>query len=165
MSRGSEMFVDARRSSTVTRHLTLLLCATLALGNATPATAQECTQWTLRATDGPTARMAHAVVYDSARGVTVLFGGWHWVPSHLEDLGDTWEWDGNTWTQRATDGPSPRHDHAMAYDSARGVTVLYGGRLGEAKHGSGTGTRGRYARRGYPSHGMTTPWLTTQHAA
>ncbi|MFH0981929.1 MAG: hypothetical protein V2A79_10350 [Planctomycetota bacterium] len=24
-------------------------------------------------------------------------------------------------------GPSPRYDHAMAYDSARGVTVLFGG--------------------------------------
>ncbi len=60
------------------------------------------------------------MAYDSARGVTVLYGG---------DLGDTWEWNGaiGSWTQRSTTGPEPRSGHAMAYDSARGVTVLFGG--------------------------------------
>ena len=52
----------------------------------------------------------------------MLFGGYD--NSHV---GETWEWDGSAWTLRASDGPSPRYDHAMAYDSARGVTVLFGG--------------------------------------
>jgi hypothetical protein len=63
------------------------------------------------------------MAYDSARGVTVLFGG--------SSGGDeTWEWDGTTWTLRATTGPSARASHAMVYDSARGVTVLFGGSTG-----------------------------------
>ncbi|MEC7584336.1 MAG: kelch repeat-containing protein [Planctomycetota bacterium] len=32
------------------------------------------------------------------------------------------------WTQVVTTGPSARYTHAMAYDSQRGVTVLFGGR-------------------------------------
>jgi hypothetical protein len=41
---------------------------------------------------------------------------------------DTWEWDGTSWQLRATGGPSSRYGHRMAYDAARGVTVLFGGR-------------------------------------
>src|SRR5262245_20095265 len=69
-----------------------------------------------------TARNAHAMAYDRARGVTVLFGGSDQTPE-----GDTWVWGGSVWTRRATGGPSPRTGHAMAYDSARGATVLFGG--------------------------------------
>src|SRR5436309_145576 len=64
-------------------------------------------------------RDRHAMAYDSARGRVVLFGG--------SGLGDTWEWDGTSWTQRASSGPPPRYKHAMAYDSARGRVVLFGG--------------------------------------
>ena|GEM_PF-1257501 len=63
--------------------------------------------------------------YDSARGKTVLFGGYN-----LNDyFGDTWEWDGaaGTWTQRATTGPPARYGHGQVYDSARRKSVLFGG--------------------------------------
>ncbi len=42
-------------------------------------------------------------------------------------LGDTWEWDGVSWTQVQDIGPSPRAFHSMAHDSARGRSVLFGG--------------------------------------
>ena len=42
-------------------------------------------------------------------------------------LGDTWEWDGTSWRRVANSGPEARTNHAMAYDGARGVTVLHGG--------------------------------------
>ncbi len=71
----------------------------------------------------PSPRGYHYMTYDSARGVTVLFGG----SDGSSSLGDTWEWDGTTWTLVTTTGPSPRANHAMAYDSARGVTILFGG--------------------------------------
>ena len=85
--------------------------------------------WTLRSTTGPTARVRHAMAYDSARGVTVLFGGLDASGGggSLVSKGDTWEWDGTAWTLRATTGPAPRTSHAMAYDKARGRTVLFGG--------------------------------------
>ncbi len=77
------------------------------------------------ATTGPAPRAWHAMAYDSARGRVVLFGGNYANTNTF--YGDTWEWDGATWTLRTTTGPAPRQEHAMAYDSARGVTVLFGG--------------------------------------
>lgn len=163
-------------------------------------------QWILRATNGPPARYGNAIVYDSARGMTVMYGGgiavpnvgyvgfgevwewngahwrqrttydssnaWHqdsngsWVPNYRDTpparlqhgmafdsrrgrvvvfggrsaspaggdvfFGDTWEWDGLHWELRATNGPASRINASLAYDSSRGVTVLYGGFPGDA---------------------------------
>ena len=71
----------------------------------------------------PSPRREYAMAYDSQRGVSVLFGG----EDHSGLLGDTWEWDGSSWTQAATAGPAARQTHAMAYNSLRGFTVLFGG--------------------------------------
>ncbi len=70
----------------------------------------------------PDARLSHAMVYDSLRGRTVLFGG----RNATGLLGGTWEWDGVNWTS-VPSGPPARHGHAMAYDSQRNRTVLFGG--------------------------------------
>jgi hypothetical protein len=65
-----------------------------------------------------------ASAWDSARGRLVVFGG---LGNNLVQ-GDTWEWDGTTWTQRTPqNSPAPRLRAAMAYDAAHGVTVLFGG--------------------------------------
>lgn len=72
---------------------------------------------------GPMERTVSTMAYDSRRGVTVLFGG----VGRAGELGDTWEWNGSTWTQVATTGPSRRANYGMVYDSTRGVTVLFGG--------------------------------------
>src|SRR6185503_1125220 len=59
----------------------------------------------------------------SRRGRVVLFGG-------LDSTGfrgDTWEFDGSTWQKLSDSGPAPRAAFGMAYDSARGRTVLFGG--------------------------------------
>lgn len=105
-------------------------------------------EWVLRAstspTTGPSARSGHAMAYDSARGVTVMFGG---MTSGEQTLGDLWEWNGVRWTLRVPHsstsgwinvpdiGPQPsltgqpvhRRDAALAYDSSRGRFVLFGG--------------------------------------
>lgn len=69
-------------------------------------------------------RYYHAMAYDRARGVIVLFGGSDGSPKD-----DVWEWNGSSWTGplRPATRPSPRYGHAMAFDSARGVVVLFGG--------------------------------------
>lgn len=77
----------------------------------------------LRAATGPSPRGNHALAYDSRRGVVVLFGGYD--ANGLD--GETWEWDGETWTLRSADGPNPREGHRLCYDSVRGVTILLGG--------------------------------------
>ena len=80
--------------------------------------------WTRESTRGPSNRFEHAMTYDAARGLTVLFGG---SADGEGDNGETWEWDGRRWTLAATTGPAPRRDHAMVYDEDRNVTVLHGG--------------------------------------
>ena len=77
---------------------------------------------------GPEARYGHSMAYDTQRQVVVLFGGNTSGQWPAGALGDTWEWDGDAWMQRApTTSPGPRGHGAMAYDSARGVSVFFGG--------------------------------------
>lgn len=89
------------------------------------------TRWTklTQTTPVPTARLFPRMAYDTARDRLVLSGG---VVGNSA-LQDTWTWDGQTWSDRsqgldASYIPTDRGDVAMAYDSARGTTVLFGGR-------------------------------------
>ena len=83
------------------------------------------TDWTqLTLATLPSARWGHAMTYDSARQVVVLYGGY----GTNGILNDLWEWDGTAWTQKSSATvPEGRYLHAMAFDSARQVTVLFGG--------------------------------------
>ncbi len=69
------------------------------------------------------------MVYDSARERIVLFGGKS-NPQFATYLNDTWEWDGVSWTQIATTGPSPRAYAAMQYDTVRDRILVFGGEFG-----------------------------------
>ncbi|MBN2359268.1 MAG: hypothetical protein JXR83_07425, partial [Deltaproteobacteria bacterium] len=65
-----------------------------------------------------------ASTYDSARGRIVLFGGVSWSGP----LQDTWQWDGQSWTEVSpVNSPPARYGHTLVYDSARDRTVLFGG--------------------------------------
>lgn len=75
----------------------------------------------------PERRLSSAMVYDSNREVTVLVGGAANLPPNPGPYRDTWEWDGREWSLQSTTGPSAIFGHAMAYDSDRGVAVLFGG--------------------------------------
>jgi hypothetical protein len=88
-------------------------------------TGQSCqATWTLKASTGPAGRTRPGLAYDADRGVTVLFGGW----GGTDSLGDTWEWDGSTWTERTpANAPTPRSAVAMSYDATRKRVVLFGG--------------------------------------
>lgn len=58
-----------------------------------------------------------------AASIAVLFGG---LDSSSTTRGDTWEWDGRAWAERAADaGPPARRSHAMA--ALGGKVVLFGG--------------------------------------
>jgi hypothetical protein len=85
--------------------------------------------WTQLADSGPSPRFSHAMAFDPGRNRTVLFGGISSVnqeggPSVLQD---TWEFDGEAWTQQEDGGPPGRGGHAMAYDLLAGRVVLFGG--------------------------------------
>ncbi len=78
------------------------------------------------ATPAPSPRVFSVMDYDSARGVSVLFGGSS--DSGPGNLHDTWEWDGARWTQMApATSPPSLAAGMMAYDSARGLSVMFGG--------------------------------------
>ncbi|MFM1870603.1 MAG: hypothetical protein RL398_25 [Planctomycetota bacterium] len=78
-----------------------------------------------------TLRSGHAMTFDSARGRVVLFGGRAGAGNSV--LADTWEWDGSQWLLRQPGAAPPaRYEHRLAFDAARGRTVLFGGRTGAA---------------------------------
>jgi hypothetical protein len=81
--------------------------------------------WTAQSVAGPSKREGHAMA--SLGESVLLFGGWtsDGEAAVAEPLGDTWSWDGQAWTERATSGPSPRGDMAMA--AVGGKVVLFGG--------------------------------------
>jgi hypothetical protein len=86
--------------------------------------------WLQIKVSGPPPRAEAAMVFDSRRGRVVLFGGHNRASGERNWLGDTWEWNGKTWTQVSTIGPAPRNGAAMVFDNDRGRTVLFGGSAG-----------------------------------
>lgn len=80
-------------------------------------------------TNGPSPRRSHALVYDSRRGVSVLFGGLTDART-MADVrpSDTWEYDGTRWIRRdLPNTPRGRSEFGMAFDAYRGRVVLFGG--------------------------------------
>ena len=66
------------------------------------------------------------MAYDAATGTVVLFGG----DGSSGDLGDTWTWNGTTWTEQTpATSPPARESATMAYDAATGTVVLFGGQI------------------------------------
>lgn len=112
--------IPSRRPATLT-----LLCGALA---AASTSAQQ--SWRMHGLPA-----ADVMAYDAARDRTVLFGGTSGT-GNGERLAHTWEWDGSAWSRRLPrHTPPARRRHAMAYDSNRQRTVLFGGLAGTATLG------------------------------
>src|SRR5436190_4452525 len=76
----------------------------------------------------PPPRSFTTMAYDPAVGKIVLFGGWCFSCGTY--LNDTWEWDGNNWTQINTPtAPPPRIGASIGYDAAHNQFVLFGGQV------------------------------------
>lgn len=75
----------------------------------------------------PPARASHAMTWDDHAQNIIMFGGATSVAGVGTYLNDTWEWDGSAWHEEFVAGPSPRGDHAMAYDPVLQRTLLFGG--------------------------------------
>lgn len=82
------------------------------------ASSAQTLEWTMAL---PIPRAYTTLAYDSARGVTVMFGG----TARTQGLtDDTWEWDGTTWVQPMRAGPYQARFAVTAFDSRRDVVVL-----------------------------------------
>ena len=97
----------------------------------------------------PPARSSPVLEYHAARGTLVMFGGFD-VQAVLHvgtisvsglPLGDTWTYDGTTWTPVTGSAPPPRDFHSSAYDRIRGRMIVFGGRgfpiITSGGHGGG----------------------------
>jgi len=86
------------------------------------------TQWHQLTGGGPPARENAAVAKFELGGIegVVLFGGY----DGSGYLNDTWIFDGVSWEEPTVSGniPTPRADHAMAWDPVAERVVMYGGR-------------------------------------
>lgn len=93
-------------------------------------------QWTHhQALSAPPPRANASIAYDAARNMIVLFGGEVTKDRLVEQLNDTWIWDGVNWMQHPSDySPPARSGGALIYDGARQNVILFGG-------GSGGGFR------------------------
>ena len=70
------------------------------------------------------------MAYDVQKGGIYLFGGYD---SAFERRGDTWLYDGSSWTEIGSDdatgvlAPSPRERHSMVNLATHGGLMLFGG--------------------------------------
>lgn len=97
------------------------------------------TQWTeVTPVTGPRSRWSHGAAFDEDLGVMILFGGLAGPDSSDFELGDTWAWDGFTWTQlQPATSPVPRDAFGMTWDGTRRRVTLAAGwdgvdRIGDA---------------------------------
>jgi N-acetylneuraminic acid mutarotase len=81
----------------------------------------------------PDSRYAMSMVYDSASGKVIMFGGL----GAMSPFNDTWTYDpnSNTWANLNPSGtvPEARGGHSMVYDPVTDKTILFAGSNG--KHG------------------------------
>jgi len=83
----------------------------------------------------PAGRSNSAVAYDYASGSIIMFGGVAaattlpgGIVTSTQLMGDTWSWDGSTWTQLSPSAsPSARMDATIAPDQLQKQLVLFGG--------------------------------------
>jgi hypothetical protein len=83
--------------------------------------------WRLRSTVGPTARIATAMAFVPGIGRTFLVGGRD--PGSGAALADAWVWNGTAWGTATTSGSGPAGIayHALAWDAGRQRLALVGG--------------------------------------
>lgn len=84
-------------------------------------------EWKKFEGEGPEGRQAFAMAYDSKRKKTVLFGGADGNGKTFSD--DVWEFDGFRWKKITPEKPGPgsRISPGYAYDTKRGLLIIFGG--------------------------------------
>lgn len=112
-----------------TRLALTLIAAALAVSTPSRPASGQCAEGWAQTTPGgesPSPRLLHAAAYHAATGRTVVFGGTD-GSSGSHDLGDTWTWDGENWTEELVTGPQSRYSAVMAPHEGTGELVLFSG--------------------------------------
>lgn len=88
----------------------------------------DATSWRKLAETGPAPRTHSRMAFHDPSGTMVLYGGDVATARGSQTMGDTWVWDGSTWSKRTPqDSPGPRLLHAMTYHADLKQVILYGG--------------------------------------
>ena len=82
--------------------------------------------WTERHPTKHPATLPGEFAYDPGTKSDVMFGGSLYGTLDTT-VGETWEWKGTDWTQRAVVGPQARSSNPLAFDERRHVLVMFGG--------------------------------------
>ncbi len=122
-----ERYYDALAYDSARRQVVLFGGSDLANNRMGDTWTWDGTVWIHRADTGPSPRANPQMDFDTDQKRVVLFGGTGTTGSPYQENGDTWEWNGTTWTQVASTGPPARNGGALAFDSGRHLSVLYGG--------------------------------------
>ena len=79
----------------------------------------------------PTERTGHALTWDAARGHLLVFGGVRTGGQQVTS-GDTWTWNGSSWSRMPEQGPQARSWAVASWDDGRSRVVLFGGKVGRS---------------------------------
>jgi len=104
----------------------VLLAACLPVSLVAQFNPCELTWYHVDTPNSPGLLLGQASAFDSWRQAAVLFGGNNPLTG-VHSTSDTWELNGADWTKRNSGQVPARKNGAMAYDSDRGVCVLFGG--------------------------------------
>ena len=105
----------------------------LVLYGGRPVELQKCSQetwewdgqtWMKKDAQPPTACDHVKMVYDAARGESILFSG---LDPSENLVNETWSWNGNEWKLLSEEGPESRGHFGFVYDPNHDQTLLYGG--------------------------------------
>lgn len=89
--------------------------------------------WSKKTVEGPSARHGAPMIYDHERETILLFGGSTVDKQYGEHAGETWTWNGDSWTQVLADHqPEGIFNSTMAYD-AEGNFIRFGGWDGRSR--------------------------------
>jgi hypothetical protein len=80
--------------------------------------------WLEKETAPPTACDHVRMVYDSARGESILFSG---LDPSENPVNETWSWNGEEWKLLSEEGPESRGHFGFVYDPSHEQILLYGG--------------------------------------
>lgn len=111
-----------------TRHVAVLFSGNGSNGLTSGTWTWDGRQWSqVQVNVAPQPRLGGAFIYDSVRHVSLLFGGATDTGAG-NALNDTWTFDGTRWSLLSpATAPSPRAFSVVAFDSHRGLVVLFGG--------------------------------------
>lgn len=80
--------------------------------------------WAKKDAQPPTACDHVRMVYDAARGESILFSG---LDPSEKPVNGTWSWNGTEWKLLSSEGPESRGHFGFVYDPAHEQILLYGG--------------------------------------